>query len=83
MFEQLFPETNYTKDKDFYTKICNSCLGIENPDKINGEYRVNLKNDYNDNTKVDGVFGKLMREKYIYERYTKEGKQEEKEDMPF
>ena len=73
MFEQLFPETNYTKDKDFYTKICNSCLGIENPDKINGEYRVNLKNDYNDNTKADGVFGKLMREKYIYERYMTEG----------
>ena len=53
MFEQLFPETNYSKDKEFYTKICTSCLGIENPDKIKGEYRVNLKNDYNDNTKID------------------------------
>ena len=73
MFEQLFPETNYSKDKEFYTKICTSCLGIENPDKIKGEYRVNLKNDYNDNTKIDGTFGKLMREKYISERYMKEG----------
>ena len=73
MFEQLFPETNYSKDKEFYTKICTSCLGIENPDKIKGEYRVNLKNDYNDNTKIDGTFGKLMREKYIYEGYMKEG----------
>ena len=73
IFEQLFPETNYNNDKDFYRKIAVYCLGAESSDKSGGEYKVNLKNDYDDTTQEDAVFGRLMREKYISERYMKEG----------
>ena len=49
------------------------CLGAESSDKSGCEYKVNLKNDYDDTTQEDAVFGRLMREKYISERYMKEG----------
>ena len=73
IFEQLFPETNYSNDKDFYRKIAVYCLGAESSDKSGGEYKVNLKNDYDDTTREDAIFGRLMREKYISERYMKDG----------
>ena len=73
IFEQLFPETNYDNDKDFYRKIAVYCLGAESSDKSGGEYKVNLKNDYDDTTREDAIFGRLMREKYISERYMKDG----------
>ena len=53
IFEQLFPETNYDNDKDFYRKIAVYCLGAESSDKTGGEYKVNLKNDYDDTTQED------------------------------
>ncbi|MBQ8678971.1 MAG: DUF4474 domain-containing protein [Treponema sp.] len=74
IFEEVFPETNWEKDKEFYTDICRKCLGIDDPNKIRGEYRTNLQFDGNDETIEDNEFGKIMRQKYISDRFAENGK---------
>ena len=73
IFRDVFPETSWEKDKDFYTDICRKCLGIDDPNRINGEYRAELDFDGNDETGEDNEFGRIMRQKYISDRFVESG----------
>ena len=73
IFPEIFLETSWNKDRKFYTDICRECLGITDPNFVNGEYKVNLKFDGNDDTEKDNKFGVLMRKKYITDRFIENG----------
>ncbi|MBR1722258.1 MAG: DUF4474 domain-containing protein [Treponema sp.] len=73
IFKKVFPETSWEKDKEFYTEICNKCLGIDDPNRINGEYRASLQFDGEDETSEDNEFGRIMRQKYISDRFAESG----------
>ena len=73
IFREVFPETSWEKDKEFYTEICNKCLGIDDPNRINGEYRASLQFDGEDETSEDNEFGRIMRQKYISDRFAESG----------
>lgn len=72
IFKDVFG-TTWEQDSDFYMEICHKCLGIDNPNKISGEYKVNLKFDGNDETTEDNEFGRIMRQKYISDRFAESG----------
>ena len=73
IFKDVFKETTWEEDRDFYTQICRKCLGIDDPNRISGEYKVNLKFDGNDETNEDNEFGRIMRQKYISDRFAEKG----------
>ena len=72
IFKDVFG-TTWEQDSDFYMEICRKCLGIEDPNKISGEYKVNLKFDGKDETTEDNEFGRIMRQKYISDRFAESG----------
>ena len=73
IFKDVFKGTTWEQDRDFYIEICRNCLGIDNPNRISGEYKVNLKFDGNDETTEDNEFGRIMRQKYISDRFAESG----------
>ena len=79
IFKDVFG-TTWEQDSDFYMEICHKCLGIDKPNKISGEYKVNLKFDGNDETTEDNEFGRIMRNHYISELYINNDSKKTKEE---